>query len=1459
MIKMKKIMSLLLVFMLLLSLVPINVYAGNNDTKEFAPETKKGWHGWKYTPEKVGIRVSLYWAESEAAFTEGDALKVGVKDFFTNENAPNYRIKYYTKNTVYDYRRLGKNIKENRLDAQKFTYLYASEDETPIVRTMPEVSRTTASEASRAKVEWDKWFEGADSKAPTYDNIPAITAALGYRLTPEDFMSGRYVERGEVLNGYYKLYFEPILSELEIDGSRWIMSLQDMISWQELYDKGKISTKSVTNIDTGSTVNKPHLLNMLPPIFGEVANSQFLIEPELTINMSANKDLKTGKPYQVVLDSTSGTQERNDFRILIGQNGIVRISMGVGVITPEPVYQPKVVSLYYKAVGVDSDGKLILEEAIEPKISIATVDNHTNKYIPQGIQPVEGGIAYLNDIITSSVDMSSESDSIVWKDLSLPESASLKIEPTAKDISYFMQGLITSNSVFIEEFENYIEELKTSSLNNNILVKENSNLFSINKLLATSDAITGAAINSSRNEFFNRYVVNKFDGFSEEDYLKLMEIDRGIKNKNNEKEEVDIIGEGSGTGVRGQDTFSSSDVKSSFDEYVKKYERYLPVTFNPELVSKAIEIAVANINTEITNRNKLGLPGLSYLELEHILEDSMYMGDKAGSFSIAILKLVISTKLVTRTAIEIEDLSQGIYVAKKYDDVVEKELRSDEVDVEIPKSEVSSIDNLDNNKTRYTKNNTFDKYSALENTVNPYNTTYLRYIYVPTSNVVHEIEYVENGSTKGVDYLVESIGSSDSYLLTELSKVASRLNEPGDYSNADLVEWYTSSEFKNTDIDSVTKNASPIGTNLGMITGIPYGDTVYVKWRISTTTGGVRSSDLPEWRLSKVENINSKSSLMSISISPQGSNILEYYLSPSGLYNYELTDISKYGNASHRSGLRSSVSNSNISLSSPRASVTYMPYLLSLKPTSLYNIRTASWLTNNKDLSTYGISNGNIGSKYTGKKLNSVNSEINYRLLNKDTYIYSYSRWVNSGYPAGVAPNTYWVDTSHWGPITSTSYAPSSRNVNYINGGLEEVVTDISRYIPVSTSSRKLTLSGSKVEDNGLTAVSIPRGTLSVTPEVAMLFTDNAGVNSVSFVAGDIPREVPVMSYHTMEYSAFVTPKVTTSTATLDSRARQTATRLGLGGLQPVILKGGVVNSSFDVKRASGVVDKGQLTVKTFVLDIDSSVKNAWGNNSHNPLAIHNDFVSKWTFRGTALSKLEISNAGVKNGSNVGHTLTNPTGNPTYTGPEVRNNNLQYTERVGNVNTPTTHRLVVRGGNVISVNGVALSTVRTSNPKLYAALEGMKLVGANKNATVLSTFEKNVGANLTEQELATLANAAKGVNDLSVGSGWYSEDSTVLLVQEYTKVYELPISVFSDVVPLTVKGLETPVNKGELYNTMFRGHTYLKYTIESSDLGSGIGRVKSYFEHSSRTGGSYGGITVEYGVPNVSIQDGTGW
>lgn len=745
---------------------------------------------------------------------------------------------------------------------------------------------------------------------------------------------------------------------------------------------------------------------------------------------------------------------------------------------------------------------------------------------------------------------------------------------------------------------------------------------------------------------------------------------------------------------------------------------------------------------------------------------------------------------------------------------------------------------------------------------------YLRYFVDPKPQQINIIKTYKGGKVVDTQVVTTEPAATtfkeSSGAMTVNIESFTDMREEG-YKNADLVKLVTA---KNPgSLREMPSKVIKTQKSLKPLAGLEVGEVIFVEWKIDGDVVKV-SDTVPEWRLSQYKTSMGyqQKALMSMALkADKGHKASQSYITPSASYDYN--SINTNGKVATKGNTPENMKFTDwlhtkaltkgtyvVTHNNANAAVDITGNYNTIKDTTNFGINAASWVTDSKMKSTlakYDIeSSTKSGVKAKSKTLTTA---LDYAIKNKDTYTHSYAvykhhtetkwdyfwatRTVKDKDGKAVTEQykdwySYEVDVCDCFLETETlkpAYTPASYK-------LTVAFTD---YKPINTDSKALVVKASKKEENGKTAlVKQNVKSLLIYPEVPMLFQEDDGKESIVFAAGSSARKLSLVDYHTLTYNVYVKDTSTWSSTATDSKAKSTASAIGLGNL-PVANKGGVGNISFDVKKSSSSNDAGELVVKSYALDIsDNSLKSSWGNGSYNAKDAHNELLNKFGkfSKGTASENLDIA---VPNGKNS-----------TYAGPVVKNN-ITYKQKSTNA---IDHKIVVRGGVVTEVDGKSLSAIKGSNPELYEALEGMKLVGSE---TVFKTMLSKAGSKLTESNFATLANKARGTKDIKTDAGWYFEDTTVLVVREYVTTYTLPISQFPEKIPMSVKGLETPTNKMNFYNTMSKGYVNLNYTMTSADLGTGLGKVKVYFEHNSRVGGAFGSNKPSYGVGNVSVTDST--
>lgn len=353
----KKIRFVLLIMTIVYMLfIPLDVFAGNNDSLPSYGFVGEGDELWKYNRLHSALRISIYWAPSHSDFELGTDGVIQVGDTVdVSKTGPWYKVESYTKRTIYWYMnndRKGNGMSYRKKDSSvSEPYYWAGPEEIfnslgqDIVELMPDVWDGT-------KEEWDNWFEGPIINGEKmYRNIPEIARLCNASISSENFKNGIYSERNyESQTGVYKIFFEPVIYPI-VDGVPMAMTLRDIIRWEEGFCNGEIST-----------TDSKDLIQWITPVFVFTANSQFLIENEPAICMYGKSSkhyneayLENIEPlfkqnaaladtYQVFYGSPYidvRRQQREEIKEQLEPNGgIIYNSMGVGVITTEGNKEP---------------------------------------------------------------------------------------------------------------------------------------------------------------------------------------------------------------------------------------------------------------------------------------------------------------------------------------------------------------------------------------------------------------------------------------------------------------------------------------------------------------------------------------------------------------------------------------------------------------------------------------------------------------------------------------------------------------------------------------------------------------------------------------------------------------------------------------------------------------------------------------------------------------------------------------------------------------------------------------------------------------------------------------------------------------------------------------------------------------------------------------------------------------
>lgn len=613
--------------------------------------------------------------------------------------------------------------------------------------------------------------------------------------------------------------------------------------------------------------------------------------------------------------------------------------------------------------------------------------------------------------------------------------------------------------------------------------------------------------------------------------------------------------------------------------------------------------------------------------------------------------------------------------------------------------------------------------------------------------------------------------------------------------------------------------------------------TVYLK-AVEITDTVTQKYEVPQWRLSRYwSDVADKTANATYElINPGGDEgHATSTVSPNGVSQLKLqpVDVSKSPWLKTEPKWKSNLNYVNVptdggaSLSTPVGGT-----LLATKTSKdIDNVNFANWKGVGYTNEINSADKGNTNYKYK----NSVTKTATLKYYMKDPKTYTHnravykhsSRWVSTGNGDGYSVDVCNCYTT--GEGMAQTYAPATYKI------------DMTYYRHHPSAKATVKLAGEKGKYEAFSWETKQTPTLKVYPEVVMANSDLSGRNNVSIVAGDLHREVTPLSYHFLQLDAEVGSKVVGTSVATDVKAQSLiqnvvnsngGVSVTQGGAQ-VIHKGSATNTSYTLKGSSKGIkqDKATLTAKTFAVDIgNTALKNSWNpGTTYNTDKVNEDYLSQfgtkegnnWKFTAKFQPGLKIGANEYKGKSETQHITGIPQATKEYS-------------------------LVVRSGKLTLVSGKKPTAL---TDELKTALERMKLTGTNK--TVLDVFEYNQGAKLTEAEVAKLMNAIRGTDEIKVGGNWYHEDTTVLVVREYTTIFDLPSAyMYSDKIQMQIPSLDSPIDKTQFYTKGLPGHTTLEIGIDKSD-------VTLKYDSSIGQWAKDNKKEMQYVVPNVSILDTT--
>lgn len=601
--------------------------------------------------------------------------------------------------------------------------------------------------------------------------------------------------------------------------------------------------------------------------------------------------------------------------------------------------------------------------------------------------------------------------------------------------------------------------------------------------------------------------------------------------------------------------------------------------------------------------------------------------------------------------------------------------------------------------------------------------------------------------------------------------------------------------------------------------------TVYLKAKeidsVVDNTTGKDVKEVPEWRLSEYwDDLSSKLAyaIYKVSHSSDSTSHVSSSLNPSGWTNLSLRNVDLKNSPwlKIEPKWKASPHGTNVNHGGTTFSQAVGGTLVATRTTKdIDTLKFANWKNNGYTNEIASADRGDTNYKYKNKRTMNSNIEI-YMLDPVSSYIHKKANYRHTTNSEGNSVcRCYTSSETAKQAYTPATYKLAVSYYRYHTGNVNTKVPGESKDMKESYSYE--------------TKKTTP---LKVYPEIFMAHSDLSGNTAIDIVSGERQRTITPLSYSYLRLDAKINSKVVGTSIATDKKAKSLASKVASGtkvGNSQVIHKGSAVNLSYTLG-GTGKVDWGDkptLTAKTYALDIgNTAIKNSWGNSSYSTDKVRDSYMNKFGTKTGDGWKFKLK---IKPSMNIG--------GKDYNGKEVTK------DIVGKNKTTEEYRLVVRSGKLTLVNGKGVSSV---NDETKDILSKMKL---NTQDTLLDVFEKSKGKALDEANVANLINAVRGTNDVKVGAGWYNEDTTILIIREYTTVFELPKAyMYTDKIAMNIPGIESPINKNDFYTKGLKGHTKLKMTVDKSDC---------YILYDDTSKKVWNDKEMKFTVPNVSILDTT--
>lgn len=489
------------------------------------------------------------------------------------------------------------------------------------------------------------------------------------------------------------------------------------------------------------------------------------------------------------------------------------------------------------------------------------------------------------------------------------------------------------------------------------------------------------------------------------------------------------------------------------------------------------------------------------------------------------------------------------------------------------------------------------------------------------------------------------------------------------------------------------------------------------------------------------------------------------------------------------------------------------------------------------------VANWKGGSLLGGKIQTTVKGQNGKSATNYGNHVFEYK--VASPVGSWTLKETCkkWKDTSYTGSDGKTVSQGVweeyfiTKNAPYdITPSKYDVTVQFDRYLPkASVANTK----ADEVEDADTNAIywetNQVEDAFSVNPEVLMLYENVGGGKSTSMVAGDKLRLIEPVTYNIARYvDTQIITEVTSPTMATAQKAKALAGQLG-APKKGVFYKGATTATNFEAS--------GDIEFKTWALDIgNTALKNSWNpGTKYNTDEFALEFMDRHGDKASS-GKWEV---------------------PLKTDANYKINSKDYSHEKGLIKakeigyTVVDHDLEIRGGKLNKIDGQDATKYfaytdaskcvfepgerPTKEKDLGCALARMNIT---TDANVFNTLEANKGHNVSDGSFASLGNAVRGTTNLATGKPWYNEDTTVVVLREYTRTFDTPSYMYTNKIPLKIPGLEEPIDKTQLFMKGYRGHSMLTLDVQ---------KLKAIYDTSEN--GFGGASTIDYIVPNSTVID----